>query len=79
MRKITYETNWKDIPLAELVEIQSVLDKKPSMTVSECAIWLQMSLSGVKKLIKKGEIVTYHPFGSKHVRVDTEATKKNLR
>ena len=49
------------------------------MTLAECSLWLQMSVSGVKNLVKKGKVVTYHPFGGKHIRVDTEATRKLLR
>lgn len=78
-RKITYSTNWRDIPIDELVKIQAILDKKPSMTIAECGVWLQLSITKVRALIKENVIVAFHPFGSKIVRIDTEATKKNLK
>lgn len=79
MKKIQSRTNWKELSQEELIKMQNLLDKKPSMTIGECGIWLQMSISQVHKLIKKGQIVAYHPFGGTATRIDTEATKKNLK
>lgn len=76
--KITRNITWKDFPPAELAQLQNDLGLKKSLTIAECAIWLGISCSGVSRLIKKGILSAYHPFGAQAVRIDVEASKPLL-
>lgn len=70
---------YNDFSSKELQEVRNILSKNKTLTPSEASILLQIPLDGIYKLIKKGAVVAFHPFGIKsRWLVNVEATLKNL-
>ncbi|MBC9709998.1 MAG: hypothetical protein H9W80_12355 [Enterococcus sp.] len=50
--------------------MQKILSKKKSVTIPEAGILWEASPNTIFKMLNKGLLVGYHPFGTKHTRID---------